>query len=70
LALCILAAGAFAFSRGVVEPANAAEIPATRTAAESVARVPVLKPYSFAMVQKKLVIVNPGNRKIANVIAH
>ena len=31
--------------------------------------VPVLKPYSFAMVQKKLVIVNPSNRKIANVIA-
>ena len=31
--------------------------------------VPALKPYSFAMVQKKLVIVNPGNRKIANVIA-
>ena len=31
--------------------------------------VPALKPYSFAMVQKKLVIVNPSNRKIANVIA-
>jgi Protein of unknown function (DUF1236) len=31
--------------------------------------VPALKPYAFAMVQKKLVIVNPGNRKIANVIA-
>lgn len=31
--------------------------------------VPVLKPYSFAMVQKKLVIVNPSNREIANVIA-
>ena len=31
--------------------------------------VPVLKPYSFAMVQKKLVIVNPSNRTIANVIA-
>jgi hypothetical protein len=31
--------------------------------------VPPLKPYSFAMVQKKLVIVNPGSRKIANVIA-
>jgi len=30
--------------------------------------VPALKPYSFAMVQKKLVIVNPSNRKIANVI--
>jgi hypothetical protein len=31
--------------------------------------VPVLKPYSFAMVQKKLVIVNPASRRIANVIA-
>jgi len=31
--------------------------------------VPALKPYSFAMVQKKLVIVNPSSRKIANVIA-
>jgi hypothetical protein len=31
--------------------------------------VPVLKPYAFAMVQKKLVIVNPSSRKIANVIA-
>ena len=31
--------------------------------------VPALKPYSFAMVQKKLVIVNPSNRKIADVIA-
>jgi Protein of unknown function (DUF1236) len=31
--------------------------------------VPALKPYGFAMVQKKLVIVNPGSRKIANVIA-
>jgi Protein of unknown function (DUF1236) len=32
--------------------------------------IPALKPYSFAMVQKKLVIVNPSNRKIADVIAH
>ena len=31
--------------------------------------VPALKPYAFAMVQKKLVIVNPSSRKIANVIA-
>src|SRR5262249_2400012 len=29
--------------------------------------VPALKPYAFAMVQKKLVIVNPSSRKIANV---
>jgi len=32
--------------------------------------VPALKPYSFTMVQKKLVIVNPSNRKIADVIVH
>jgi Protein of unknown function (DUF1236) len=31
--------------------------------------VPGLKPFSFAMVQKKLVIVNPSSRRIANVIA-
>jgi len=31
--------------------------------------VPPLKPYAFAMVQKKLVIVNPSNRKVADVIA-
>jgi len=31
--------------------------------------VPALKPYSFAMVQKKLLIVNPSSRKIAEVIA-
>lgn len=31
--------------------------------------VPALKPYTFAMVQKKLVIVNPTDHKIAAVIA-
>jgi len=31
--------------------------------------VPALKPYAFAMVQRKLVIVNPSSRKIADVIA-
>lgn len=30
--------------------------------------VPALKRYAFAMVQKKLVIVNPSDRKIAGVI--
>jgi hypothetical protein len=30
--------------------------------------VPSLKPYDFAMVQKKLAIVNPSDRKIAEVI--
>jgi hypothetical protein len=31
--------------------------------------VPALKPYDFAMVQKKLVIVNPSDHKIAEVIS-
>jgi hypothetical protein len=31
--------------------------------------VPALKPYRFAMVQKRLVIVNPSDHKIADVIA-
>ena len=30
--------------------------------------VPALKPYRFAMLQKKLVIVNPKDHKIADVI--
>jgi hypothetical protein len=31
--------------------------------------LPTLRPYAFAMVQRKLVIVNPIDRKIAAVIA-
>jgi hypothetical protein len=30
--------------------------------------VPLLKPYDFAQVQKKLVIVNPSDKKIVEVI--
>jgi hypothetical protein len=30
--------------------------------------VPLLKPYDFAMVQKKIVIVNPSDKKIVEVI--
>jgi hypothetical protein len=30
--------------------------------------VPSLRPYDFAMVQRKLVIVNPSDKKIAEVI--
>lgn len=30
--------------------------------------VPALKPYKFAMVQKKLLIVNPSDHKVADVI--
>jgi len=36
---------------------------------EAAGDVPSLKPYDFAMLQKKLVIVNPSDRKIAEVIA-
>ena len=36
---------------------------------KAVSAVPALKPYDFAMVQKKLVIVNPSDHKIAEVIA-
>jgi hypothetical protein len=37
--------------------------------ARAINDVPALKPYAFAMVQKKLVIVNPTDHKIAAVIA-
>jgi hypothetical protein len=37
--------------------------------AKAINDVPALKPYTFAMVQKKLVIVNPTDHKIATVIA-
>ena len=43
-----------------------AEAPVTAQAGSD---VPALKPFSFAMVQNKLVIINPDSRKIANVIA-
>ena len=32
--------------------------------------VPALRPYDFAMLQKKIVIVNPTDKKIAEVITH
>jgi Protein of unknown function (DUF1236) len=51
---------------GVTVPNTIVIVPVTAQAGSD---VPVLKPYSFAMVQKKLVIVNPSNRKIADVIA-
>jgi len=51
---------------GATVPNTMVIVPVTAQAGSD---VPALKPYSFAMVQKKLVIVNPSNRKIADVIA-
>jgi hypothetical protein len=51
---------------GATVPNTIVIVPVT---AQAGGDVPVLKPFSFAMVQKKLVIVNPSSRKIANVIA-
>jgi hypothetical protein len=50
---------------GAVVPSSVATAPVTSKAARD---VPSLKLYDFAMVQKKLVIVNPSDRKIAEVI--
>jgi Protein of unknown function (DUF1236) len=52
---------------GATVPNTIVIVPVTAQAGSD---VPAPKPYAFAMVQKKLVIVNPGNRKIAGVIAH
>ncbi len=35
---------------------------------QAMSDVPVLNPYDFAMVQGKLLIVNPSDRKIAEMI--
>jgi hypothetical protein len=51
---------------GATVPNDVVTAPVTARAAGD---VPALKPYKFAMVQKKLVIVNPGDSKIADVIA-
>ncbi len=51
---------------GATVPNTIVIVPVTAQAGSD---VPALRPYSFAMVQKKLVIVNPSNRKIADVIA-
>ncbi len=56
----------FQASVGAVVPSNVATAPMTAKAASD---VPALKPYQFAMVQKKLVIINPADRKIADVIS-
>lgn len=51
---------------GATVPRNVVTAPVTAKAAGD---VPSLKPYKFAMVQKKLVIVNPRDGKIADVIS-
>ena len=51
---------------GASMPPTVVTAPVTHKA---VSDIPVLKPYTFAMIQKKLVIVNPADHKIAAVIA-
>jgi len=50
---------------GAVVPNSVTTAPVPSKAAGD---IPALKPYSFAMLQKKLVIVNPSDKKIAEVI--
>ena len=50
---------------GAVVPNSVTTAPVPSKAASD---VPSLKPYNFAMLQKKLVIVNPSDQKIAEVI--
>jgi hypothetical protein len=52
---------------GAVMPNGVQMAPVTRKAAGD---VPALKPYNFAMLQHKLLIVNPSDKKIAEVITH
>jgi len=55
----------FSATVGAAVPSGVVTAPVTAKAASD---VPALKPYKFAMVQKKLVIVNPSDQKIADVI--
>ena len=55
----------FTATIGAVVPHGVTSAPVTAKAASD---VPALKPYKFAMVQRKLVIINPNDRKIAEVI--
>lgn len=50
---------------GAVVPNSVTTAPVPSKAAGA---VPSLKPYDFAILQKKLVIVNPSDNKIAEVI--
>ncbi len=51
---------------GAVIPSTVTAVPVTAKAAGD---VPALKPYNFAMLQRKLVIINPSDGKIAEVIS-
>ena len=55
----------FNATAGAVVPDSVQTAPVTDRAASD---VPALRPYNFAMLQKKLVIVNPVDRTIAEVI--
>ncbi len=55
----------FDTSVGAAVPNSVTTAPVPAKAASD---VPALKPYNFAMLQKKLVIVNPSDHKIAEVI--
>ena len=55
----------FSAVTGAVVPNTVTSAPITSKAASD---VPALKPYHFAMLQHKLVIVNPSDKKIAEVI--
>ena len=50
---------------GAVVPSSVTTAPVPRKAASD---VPSLKPYDFAKLQRKLLIVNPSDKKIAEVI--
>jgi hypothetical protein len=50
---------------GAVVPSKVKIAPVTSKAASD---VPALRPYDFAMAQHKLLIVNPSDKKIAEVI--
>jgi len=50
---------------GETLPSSITTAPVTEKAASA---VPALKPYNFAMLQSELVIVNPNDHKIAEVI--
>jgi len=50
---------------GAVVPNSVTTAPVPGKAAHA---VPLLKPYDFTMVQKRIVIVNPSDRKIVEVI--
>lgn len=61
-----IAPSGFSSNVGSAVPSAVNVKPVTAKAARD---VPALKPYDFAMVQHKLLIVNPSDHKIADVIS-